>query len=68
MPTAVEQLQTRKTALLAEIATGESKPSYSINGQTVDWPAYRRWLFDELRLVNQSLQMEQPFEIRTVAM
>ena len=65
--TALESLQTRKENILAELATMESKPSYSIDGQWVDHTAYRRSLLEELRLLEELIaRAEGPFEARSV--
>ena len=61
-------LQTRQSALTAEIAAGPTKPTYSVNGQQVSWIEYRRWLYDELTENLKAQQMLQPFELRTIAL
>lgn len=35
--------------LLGELRTGNIKPSYSINGQSVQWTEYRKHLIAELK-------------------
>ena len=49
----LESLQARKANILSELATMQSKPSYSIDGQWVDHTAYRRSLLEELRLLDE---------------
>ena len=65
---AIDDLQTREVALTAEISAGPTKPSYTVAGRTVDWPAYRRWLYEELEANLKCQQLVQPFEIRTIAL
>lgn len=66
--TDLEYLQARKTAILLELSTltGE-KPSYSIDGQSVSWTEYRRMLFEQLKTINDLINMEDPFEFQTIA-
>ena len=60
MPTDLENLQTRRSAVLAELAAGETpsgaslrKPSYSVDGQSVSWDQYRKSLYDELENIDR---------------
>lgn len=61
-------LATYRAALVAELAAGNIKPSYSIDGQSVDWNGYRMHLLQMIREVNKTLVMLEPFEIRTQVM
>jgi hypothetical protein len=69
MPTDLENLQTRRSAIVAELAalTGESaggKPSYSIDGQQVDHTAYRLSLYEELERLDRLIAAANgPFEV-----
>ncbi len=73
MPTDLENLITRRSAILSELATGTAdgetdirRPSYNIDGQAVDWTAYRKSLLDELSQLNQAISaLEGPVEIST---
>ena len=67
----IDALQTRKTAILAEItafgaatAALKSKPSYNVDGQSFDWngarvsiTAYRKGLYDELTEITKQLSL-----------
>lgn len=46
-------LETALTRVTRELAEGDIKPNYSINGQSVNWPEYRRNLLDEAERLNQ---------------
>ena len=48
MATLKENLQTALDRYAAELAAGPIKPDYSINGQSVDWVDYRKFLLDEI--------------------
>lgn len=68
MATEAEQLATRKALLLEEIATGGGKPSYTLGAKTVDWTAYRKWLYEELQLIREAeLRLQGPYIVRTQA-
>ena len=75
MPSDLENLQTRRSAILAELAAGETpggdslrKPSYSIDGQSVDWSDYRRSLYDELREIDRLIATTGgPVEVQSEA-
>lgn len=69
MATDLNNLQTRRSAILAELAamTSESsggKPSYSIDGQKVDHTAYRLSLYEELERIDRLIAAASgPFEV-----
>ena len=65
MATDLENLQTRKSAILSELAAMGTKPDYSINGQSVQWTAYRKSLLEELEMINGLIERELPFELRS---
>ena len=75
MTSDLENLQARRSAVLAELAAGQTsagdnlrKPSYSIDGQAVDWNAYRRSLYDELREIDRLMAtLEGPIEAQSEA-
>jgi len=77
----IDALRTRKTAILAEIASLaagssalKSKPGYSVDGQSFDWngarisvTAYRKGLYEELQQINELLATaEGNWETETV--
>lgn len=66
MPTDLEQLQTRKAHILAELATLDSRASYRIDGQAVDHDRYRRSLLDEVAKIDRLVSAaEGPWELPT---
>ena len=73
MSTVAQNLQARKLAITAELAAMTStssggKPSYSINGQSVDHTAYRLSLYQELSQIDQLIAAaEGPCEITNQA-
>ena len=52
------------TAQLADM-TVNPKPSYTVDGQSVDWDAHFRTLSNKLDELNQVIQASEPFEIHT---
>lgn len=68
MATDLENLQTRRSAILAELASLTSsrnggRPTYSIDGQMIDHVGYRKSLLEELKSLNEMLSAIQgPFE------
>jgi len=67
----LENLLTRRSNVIAELAAINSsanggKPSYTIDGQTVDHVAYRKSLYEELAMLNRQIAiMQGPFEGRS---
>jgi hypothetical protein len=60
MATDLENLQSRRSAILAELATGQTpdgasirRPSYNIDGQSVSWNQYRKSLYEELEKIDK---------------
>lgn len=49
MATNAENLQTALDRVCAELAAGDIKPNYSIQGQSVSWSDYRQNLMKEAR-------------------
>lgn len=66
MATRAENITTAIDAIYAEIAAGPLKPSYSIDGQTVDWPAYRESLLRQAKELEARSQAADPFEYETL--
>ncbi len=67
MATPLENLKTRKANVALELAEfTANKPSYSIDGQSVQWESYRMSLIKELTDLNELINMLDPYEIPTV--
>ena len=53
---------------LIQLITLTPKPSYSINGQNVQWTEYFKTLTDQLAVINQQIQVAGGcFELQTQA-
>jgi len=52
---------------LADI-TAHPKPSYSIDGQSVDWDTHVGVLSEKLETLNRAIQAAEPFEIHTTGL
>lgn len=66
MATYQENLISRRDTIATELAAMTSKPSYSVDGQSVDHPGHRRALLDELKQLNELIILaDGPFEVRT---
>jgi len=69
MASDLDNLLTRRSTLLAELAaigpgTSGGKPTYSIDGQSVDHTAYRMSLYQELELLERQIATRNgPFEV-----
>lgn len=64
----LDLLLARKASILTELATMVNKPDYQINGQGIQWGAYRKGLLEELQQINELINVEAPFEIRTIGL
>lgn len=68
MATDISNLLTRRSNILAELAALTStasggKPTYTIDGQTVDHVGYRTSLYQELQFINEQIAIaEGPYE------
>lgn len=68
MATPLANLLARQQAITDELAAMTSsrnggKPTYTIDGQTVDHIGYRKSLYEELAFINQQISVLQgPFE------
>lgn len=63
-PTRLENLITARdgfTARLAEAST-DCKPSYSIDGQSVNWVQYYRFLSEQIDKLDAQIAAAQPYE------
>ncbi|MBN2476903.1 MAG: hypothetical protein JXB62_20010 [Pirellulales bacterium] len=67
MASDAEQIATIKTQTLARIAeiTAEPKPTYAIDGQTIDWGDYLGQLQRTVDWCNEKLGGERPFEVQS---
>lgn len=71
MATPAENLATRRAAVCTELAAMTStsnggRPSYSIDGQSVDHVAYKKSLYDELASIDAALaSIDGPIECVT---
>ena len=67
MPTDAQQLATIKSQMLANLVaiTENPKPSYMIDGQSVQWGAYHRMLIDQLAAIDDQINAATPFEIHS---
>ncbi|MBE3132846.1 MAG: hypothetical protein IMZ55_05190 [Acidobacteria bacterium] len=66
MATDLENLLARRTAILTELASITGKPTYSIDGQNVDWAGYRKSLYEELAAIGELVDsIGGPFEVHT---
>lgn len=67
--TDLTQVQLIKTQTLARIVeiTSEMKPSYNIDGQSVQWGVYHRYLTDMVKWCDDQINAQSPFEIQTQA-
>ena len=69
MATDAENIAARKSAIYAQLAAMSStsvggKPTYSIDGQSVDHVGYRRSLLDELKMLNElQISAAGPYEV-----
>ncbi len=67
MATVLENITTRRNNVALELAEfTANKPSYAIDGQSVQWESYRASLIKELMDLNELLNMLDPYEIPTV--
>lgn len=66
----IEQLQGIRSRTLAQIAelSESPKPSYTVDGQSVEWSEYLRQLRETVQWCDRLLaEREDPFEFHTVA-
>jgi hypothetical protein len=62
-------LQTIRSQVLETLAndTMNPQPSYSLDGESVSRTEWRNGMIDRIEQLNKLIQMENPFEMRTVA-
>jgi hypothetical protein len=69
MASDLENLKATKSRYLAELAAGPLKPTYTLEGQTVDWNTYRSSLLKAVSDLNLLISLEAgPCEIITEGM
>lgn len=69
MATDLQNLTTIRSNLLSKLATisADPKPSYNIDGQSVDYNAYYAALWGQLEQVNKQISTAGgPFEVETL--
>ena len=47
-------------------AAGTAGPDYSLDGESVSREAWREGIMKKIQTLNELIQQEQPFEIRTI--
>ena len=62
MPTAIDNLKTRRDQVAADLAALVSKPDYGIDGQSVQWTAHRESLRKEFRELTEIINSMEPAE------
>ena len=69
MATDAENLATIKSNYLAELAaeSANPKPSYLIDGQSVQWTAYRNSLLQKVAEIDKMIAATTPFEVASRA-
>jgi len=67
MATPAENLQTVYENVCKQLAeiTENPKPSYMIDGQSVQWTAYLRMLTDQLETIKAAMAAETPWEVHS---
>jgi len=60
----LDDLATARDNLAAKLAevSANPKPSYSIDGQSVSWVEYYKFLADQIARLNAQINMGEPFE------
>lgn len=65
-PTTLATIMAQLEAKLLE-ATLSPKPSYTIDGQSVQWNEYLKMLMDAMKEVSELIAIASPVEVRSVA-
>ncbi len=69
MASDLENLKATKSRYLLELAAGPLKPTYTLEGQSVDWNTYRKSLLDAVTNLNTLIALEMgPAEVITEGM
>ena len=68
MPSNLDNLQQIKSNLIAKLeeVTQCPKPTYSIDGQSVSWTEYYKMLMEQIKSINELIQMEDPYIIKSI--
>lgn len=71
MPSSSEHLQTARANYAQQVAElsdpAARKVSYSIDGRSVSWTDYQRFLLDQIRAIDAQLANDDPGEIITAS-
>lgn len=69
MPSNLDNLLSIKSAIIAKLAAvyaEESlKPTYTVNGQSFSWDEHRKMLMEQLKELNELIQAESPYELKS---
>lgn len=65
MATYLENLKTARDNFASELATESAspKPSYSIDGQSVSWVEYYRFLREQITALDMAIAKGEPYQI-----
>lgn len=65
--TVLENLKTRRNNLALELANlVANKPTYSIDGQSVQWDQHYMTMLEQMMKLNELINMMDPYELPTV--
>lgn len=69
MATYLENLKTARNNIAANLAaiTASPKPTYTIDGRTVDWNGLFTSYTNQLQVLDDKIAGAEPFEIETIA-
>lgn len=62
--TTIATIKSQALANIAEI-TANPKPSYTVDGQTVNWTEYLRQLQETVAWCNANATLEEPYEVQS---
>jgi hypothetical protein len=70
MSSYLQKLITKRDSLLNDLLSdaGGTMDNYNIDGQSVTRSRWRQWALDALMTLNQLIQQEDPYEIRTTVL
>ncbi len=57
MPTDLDNLLTARAALYAQLAAGNCRPDYTIDGQAVSWGAFETALKTRIQVINEQIAL-----------
>ena len=66
--TYIDSLKTARDNYASELATesADPKPTYSIDGQTVQWDAYRASLTSKIKEANELIEQGEGYEVTSI--